>query len=73
MSQWYDPLFDNWYEFMLDKLKDKVDMTIIKQNGSLPSHYMNYLYILHYNNNKEIKTDHIVSQIITDMNLEEKK
>ena len=72
--KWYDDVFDEWYDFILLKLKRKIDYKKIDLNKKkLPVNYMNYIYLLHRNRKKEITEDHVISQIIDDMNLPLKK
>ena len=71
--QWYDDVFDNWYDLILIKLKTVVDTKKINLNKlTLPTNFMYALYLYH-RNVKKITDDNIINEIIQDMHLPMKK
>lgn len=69
-TKWYDSVFDEWYSLILLHLNDAVNKDKCNfKKIVLPSNYMNYLYLLHRTDNKGIKIDNIVNEIIRDLNL----
>ena len=68
-SKWKDPRFENWFKYFKKILKMKVDPSVDVDKLEIPTNHLNYLYIMVMNHKKQININHIVEQIITDMQL----